>query len=66
MEDELTLPREPDPIADCKSDQPGAKAVEALVWTIAQEFVDTIDEFCGRLLSEDEGDEPAKTQTAGS
>lgn len=66
MEDELKPPGEAGVTADCKSEQPGPKAVEALVWTIAQEFVQTVDEFCGRLSSEDETDEPAKTRTAGS
>jgi hypothetical protein len=50
---------------ECPTDQPGASAIEALIWTITQEFVTTMDEFHDALWNEDESDDPPKVQTAG-
>jgi hypothetical protein len=66
MEEEpLALSAETNTSSECKSDQPGASAIEALIWTIAHEFVTTMDEFHDAVLNEDESDDPPKVQTAG-
>ncbi len=46
------------------ANQPGAQAMEALAWAIAQEFVVAFDEFNDSLL-DDEPAEPLRVQTAG-
>ena len=50
---------------EINADQPGARAVEALAWTIAQEFIVAMDDFYDTLLNDDESDEAPKALTAG-
>jgi hypothetical protein len=66
MEEEpTTLSAETNTSPERQAGDPGVNAIEALIWTIAQEFVSTMDEFHDSLWNEDPSDELPKIRTAG-